>query len=143
MANAKRKPGRPKGSSTFDKPKIKQEILDWLIKGKTMLSFCEQEGKPTRRLVFQWLDEDPVFYAHYKAAQEKRQEVVIEEVERIADIEPETPVQATWRKYQMDTKLKILRMTNPARYAEKVSHDVEGGIQITLLTGVPDEEDRD
>jgi hypothetical protein len=137
---AKRKPGRPKGSSLYDKPKVKQEIIDWMTKGKTLLSFCEREGAPSRQVVLLWVDEDPVFASHYKAAQERRHEVMLEEVERIADIEPETPVQATWRKYQMDTKLKILRMVNPARYGEKVNVDHNGGIQITLLTGVPDEE---
>lgn len=137
---AKRKRGRPKGSTLYDKPKVKQEILDWIVKGDTLLAFCEREGAPSRPLVMLWLDEDPEFAKHYRACQEIRQEVMLEQVERIADIEPETPVQATWRKYQMDTKLKILRMTNPARYAEKVNHDVGGGIQITLLTGVPDEE---
>ncbi len=137
---AKRKPGRPKGSTLYDKAKVKQEIIDWIIGGDTLLAFCERKGAPSRQVVLLWLDEDPVFASHYRAAQEKRQEFMMEQVERIADIEPKTPVQATWRKYQMDTKLRILRMTNPARYAEKVNHDVGGGIQITLLTGVPDEE---
>lgn len=85
------------------------------------------------------MDADQEFAAHYKAAREKGQEASLERCEEIADIEPETPVQAAWRKYQIDTKLKILRMTNPARYGEKVSVDHAGGISLTVTTGVPTE----
>jgi len=85
-----------------------------------------------------WLEADEKFACHYKAAREQGQEAALERCEEIADIEPETPVQATWRKYQIDTKLKILRMTNPARYAEKVSVDHAGGITLNVITGVPD-----
>ena len=86
----------------------------------------------------EWVDADSEFGRHYKAAREKGQEAALERCEEIADIEPETPVQATWRKYQIDTKLKILRMTNPARYAEKVSVDHGGGVTLNVITGVPD-----
>jgi len=86
-----------------------------------------------------WLDADNDFACHYKAAREAGQEASLERCEELADIEPETPVQATWRKYQIDTKLKILRMTNPARYGEKVSVDHAGGVSLTVNTGVPSE----
>ena len=131
---------RPVGRPRLEKAPepFASEILAWLAQGRTLLAYCEQAGKPVRRTVIDWVDADPEFAAHYKAAREKGQEAMLERCEEIADIEPETPVQATWRKYQIDTKLKILRMTNPARYAEKVSVDHAGGVTLNVITGVPD-----
>lgn len=130
---------RPRGRPRLEKAPepVASEILAWLTKGKTLLSFCEQPGKPTRQTVMLWLEADEEFACHYKAAREQGQEAALERCEEIADIEPETPVQATWRKYQIETKLKILRMTNPARYGDKVAVDHGGGVTLNVITGVP------
>jgi len=133
--------GRPKGTHVYDLPTIKAEVLKWIAEGDTLLKYCEQPGKPDRQTILNWMDEDEEFARHYKASREKCHEAMLERCQNYANMEPETPVQATWRKYQIDTHLKILRMVNPARYGEKVNVDHNGGIQITLLTGVPDEED--
>jgi hypothetical protein len=134
----KRKVGRPALTKAPEPFAI--EILAWISQGKTLLAYCEQKGKPTRQTIVNWLDTDHEFLCHYKAARETGFEAMFEQCGEIADIEPETPVQAAWRRYQIDTKLKILRMANPAKYGEKVAVDHGGGIVLNVITGVPDGE---
>jgi hypothetical protein len=137
-ALVKRKIGRP--ALTKAPEPFASEILAWISKGKTLLAYCEQKGKPARQTITGWFDIDEEFRGHYKAAREIGFEAMFEQCGEIADIEPETPVQAAWRRYQIDTKLKILRMANPAKYGEKVAVDHGGGITLNVITGVPDGE---
>jgi hypothetical protein len=137
-ALVKRKIGRP--ALTKAPEPFASEVLAWISQGKTLLAYCEQKGKPARQTITGWFDLDPEFFSHYKAAREAGFEAMFEQCGEIADIEPETPVQAAWRRYQIDTKLKILRMANPAKYGEKVAVDHGGGITLNVITGVPDGE---
>ncbi len=131
----RRPPGRPRLEKAPEP--VASAVLEWIAKGRTLLSFCEQADAPDRQTILNWVEADPDFARHYKAAREQGQEAALERCEEIADIEPETPVQATWRKYQIETKLKILRMTNPARYGDKVAVDHGGGVTLNVITGVP------
>jgi hypothetical protein len=137
-APVKRKVGRP--ALTKAPEPFASEILAWISQGKTLLAYCEQKGKPARQTITGWFDVDPEFFSHYRAARENGFEAMFEQCGEIADIEPETPVQAAWRRYQIDTKLKILRMANPAKYGETVAVDHGGGITLNVITGVPDGE---
>jgi hypothetical protein len=137
-ALVKRRVGRP--ALTKAPEPLASEVLTWLAKGKTLTSVSHREGKPDRVTVFRWIQADPEFAQRYREARESGLEAMFEQCGEIADIEPETPVQAAWRRYQIDTKLKILRMANPAKYGEKVAVDHGGGITLNVITGVPDGE---
>src|SRR5690606_31939423 len=47
----KGKPGRP----TLYTKEIADEILTWLSDGKSLRSYCQQEGKPDKATVIRWL----------------------------------------------------------------------------------------
>ena len=114
------------------------ELLDWLSTGGTLLEFSKRKGNPDVRTVHDWKDADEEFAALYKVARDKGQEAMLEECKTLSDTEPTDAVQAAWRRLQVDTRLKTLRMWNPARWAERVDMNHTGGISITLKTGVPD-----
>ena len=137
-APVKRKVGRP--ALTKAPEPLASEVITWLAQGKTLTAFSSRQGKPDRVTVFRWIQADPEFAQRYREAREAGLEAMFEQCGEIADIEPETPVQAAWRRYQIDTKLKILRMANPAKYGEKVAVDHGGGIVLNVITGVPDGE---
>ncbi len=132
----RRKVGRP--ALTKAPEPLANEVLTWLAQGKTLTAFSSREGKPDRVTVHRWIQADPEFAQRYREARESGLDAMFEQCGEIADIEPETPVQAAWRRYQIDTKLKILRMANPAKYGDRVSLDHGGGIVLNVITGVPD-----
>lgn len=121
----------------MDNPKA-AELLNWLATGGTLLEFSQRKGNPDVRTVHDWKDEDAEFAALYKVARDKGQEAMLEECKTLSDTEPTDAVQAAWRRLQVDTRLKTLRMWNPARWAERVDMNHTGGVSIVLKTGVPD-----
>jgi hypothetical protein len=133
----KRPVGRPRRGRVMDNPKA-QELLDWLSTGGTLLEFSQRKGNPDTRTVHDWKDEDAEFAALYKQARDKGQEAMLEECKTLCDTEPTDAVQAAWRRLQVDTRLKCLRMWNPARWAERVDLNHAGGININVTTGVPE-----
>jgi len=60
----KRKIGRP---SKFNDV-IAVEIYDWITNGKSLNSFCKQEGKPTTQTVYNWLRANETFSDRYARA---------------------------------------------------------------------------
>mgnify|MGYP000311250997 CR=1 FL=1 len=46
----------------------KQEIIDWLYEGGSILGYCQQEGRPKRRTIYDWVDADPDFGAQFARA---------------------------------------------------------------------------
>ena len=133
----KRPVGKPKRGPVMHNPKA-AEVLDWLASGGTLLEFAKRKGNPDVRTIHDWEDEDEEFAALYKVARDKGQEAMLEECKTLCDTEPTDAVQAAWRRLQVDTRMKCLRMWNPARWAERVDMNHSGGISLMVATGVPE-----
>ena len=63
----------------------KQEIIDWLHEGGSILGYCRQEGKPKRRTIYDWVETDPDFGAQFARAREAGAGVLIDQAQDIAD----------------------------------------------------------
>ena len=133
----KRPVGKPKRGPVMHNPKA-SEVLDWLASGGTLLEFAKRKGNPEVRTIHLWKEEDEEFAALYKVARDKGQEAMLEECKTLCDTEPTDAVQAAWRRLQVDTRMKCLRMWNPARWAERVDMNHSGGISLMVATGVPE-----
>ena len=63
------------------------------------------------------------------------EEMLVESMRR-----PEDQLDLNWKKLRVDTVLRLLSKWDPKRYGDRQQVDHGGGMQITLVTGVPDEE---
>lgn len=63
----------------------KQEILDWLYEGGSILGYCRQEGKPSRKTVYNWVDDDPDFGTQFARAREAGAGSLIDLAQEVAD----------------------------------------------------------
>lgn len=147
-----RKTGKPsaKTGRPAERPdqKIVEELLDWISDGKTLRSFCRREGKPAWRTIYHWLDKDPEFLARIAHARDMGADAIAEECLEIIDTMPMTAggdnprldsAHVAWMKNRIEARLKLLSKWNPKKYGDKVGLDHQGGINLVVSTGVPDD----
>lgn len=137
MANAKRKPGRPKGSVMFRMEDYADEIIAWISAGKMLREYCRQTGKPSWDTIYNWAKAHESFNQRFARAREDGHDVISEECAELADIKPADQVEVQWRRLQIDTRLKLLAKWNPRKYGDRQALDHSGGIEINVVTGVP------
>jgi len=68
-----------------DRGKVQDKILKRLMLGESLRSICSDEGMPDRTTVFNWLLEDQEFSSRYARAREVQAEVMVDEMQDIAD----------------------------------------------------------
>jgi hypothetical protein len=157
--------GRPKGRVEVaprahipiykNRSELQEEIVAWLSAGKVLAAYCRQEGKPTFRVVYDWMLHDAVFAAAVACARDTGFEALADETVIIAD----TPLMGHeitdsetgrtvkkadmlgHRKLQIETRLKILACWNPKKYGTKqiISGDQENPLKTETSYGVFDE----
>lgn len=116
-------------SYTDDKANI---ICDRVANGEFLAVICREEGMPALRTVYDWKDADPSFAARLARAREIGQEYIEGDILMIADT-PVVGAEVTdfpdgkqqvkrsdalgHRKLQIETRLKMLAIWNPKKYA--------------------------
>lgn len=107
------------------------EIIEWISAGKTLASYCRQDGKIQRRVVSDWCQKDTVFAARFARAREEGFDVLAEQVYELANEEPPRDNHGRvdsgwvqWRRNQMEYLLKLLAKWDPKRYGElqRIAH---------------------
>lgn len=138
-----RKRGRPKGTGTviYRMQDFADEIIAWISAGQMLREYCRQDGKPGWVTIYKWVNGDKDFGERFARAREDGQDVMSEECAALADIPPEGPQDVAWRKLQIETRLKLLAKWNPKKYGDRQQLEHQGGVQINLITGVPDAEE--
>ena len=129
MATGK-KMGRPPGGTLYPaKEQIKEQLVGWISEGNTLKDFCRQDGMPNYRTIYDWQDEDEHFAASIAHARVIGHDSIAEECLQLADKEPlevfdeagnkrYDPGSISWRKNQIETRLKLLAKWNP-KYGDK------------------------
>lgn len=125
-------------------PEAKEALLAWLSNGQTLSDFCRTPNAPTVKHVASALKNDEAFAADYAEARSRGFDAIADEVIAIADTEPPIapdgridPGFVAWAKHRTWARLKLLEKWDPKRYGERQMHQHEGGIQLTVETGVP------
>jgi hypothetical protein len=80
---ASRRTRIPYGESVADR------LLEHIIAGGSLLSFCSLEGNPNKSSDLRWLREKPVFRAQYARAREMQRDHLLDEMIHIADTDPD------------------------------------------------------
>jgi hypothetical protein len=114
-----------------------EPIIAWLAAGKTLRSYCCQDGTPSFVAVYDWMAMDEDFALRIARARDSGSDSIADQCVELADTEPADQVQAAWRRTQIDTRLKLLAKWSPKKYGDRTAVDHQGGISLTVVTGVP------
>jgi hypothetical protein len=131
-----RPPARARGP-LYDPDLFIPEILDWCTDGLTLDSYCQQDGKPSWRLVHAWRRKRPEFKEQLADAREDGYDAMAERLIRIADGEDFKPFADP--KLRIDTVLRLLGKWSK-RYSDKTQVENTGSSTVQVITGVPDPE---
>jgi hypothetical protein len=136
-------PGRPAEPVPAD---VAAEVLHWIGQGKTLRAFCRQDGKPSYRTIYDWLDKDEDFTARFARARDLGEDVIAQECLAIADddsndvsgeLQMPNNVAVNRAKLRIETRLKLLAKWNPKKYGDKIGVDHTGSVGIQLVNDVP------
>jgi hypothetical protein len=143
---AKNKGGRP----TTYSPALAENICEWIAEGRTLREFCRQDGAPSWRVVYVWLEKEQDFAIRYGLAREMGFDAIAEDTLGIIDTEPDVitseggsrrdGAHVAWLKNRVEQRMKLLAKWNPKRYGDKVGFESAGNVSLTVVTGVPGDE---
>ena len=115
---------------------IADEIIAWVSEGKTLREFCRQEGMPSWRTVYLWLEKDKDFHSRFAHARELGQDAIAEDCVALIDTLPDYVLSDSgrrmdsafvqWKKNQVEMRLKLLAKWNPKRYGDRVTNEMTG-----------------
>ena len=134
--------------SKFNKEKIITGLCIWLSEGKTLRSFCREDGTPAYTNIYQWMNDSEAFASRIAHARSIGYDSIAEECFEIADNtkmgtkvkESEDGIEVTkedmlgHRKLQIHTRMQLLSKWNPKKYGDKLQHsgDAENPIKLTI-----------
>lgn len=146
-------PNKKTGRPSKYNPEIAQEICEQLSDGIPLRQICKQEGYPSYRAVYRWMVADEDLSSHIARAREVGYDLMAEECLEIADNlkmgkrttfssgagedeDSMTVVEEDMlghRRFQVDTRLKLLAKWNPKKYGDKVQvgGDPENPLAVT------------
>lgn len=137
--------GRPPQPVPQDKV---EEIVAWIASGQTLRDFCRQEGAPSWRTVYDWLEKDEDFATRFARARELGQDAIAEETLQIIDTFPMEAVSdsgsrldsahVAWLKNRVEQRMKLLAKWNPKKWGDKVDLTSDGkavGLAINIDLG--------
>jgi hypothetical protein len=138
--------GRPPEPVPQDKA---DAIIEWISAGKTLREWCRQDGNPSFRAVYDWIEKDEEFALRFARARDVGHDVIAEEALEIIDTDPEhaeswsenggsrhrDSAHIAWLKNRAEMRLKLLAKWNPKKYGDKV--DVtSNGKQVGLAINI-------
>jgi hypothetical protein len=150
---------KPTGAPSPFGPEEQTAILLWISSGKSLRSYCEEDGAPHITTVLRWVAADSVFREQYTAAMKIREEVLFDDLTHIADtplegvqvVEDNGPngvsIKTTkadmtkHREMQINTRKWVLSRMNPKKYGDKIQvagHD-GGALKSVTATMTPQE----
>ncbi len=130
--------GRPPTFTGAPEPQA-TELVNWLSEGKPLRAWCRELGNPSHVAIYDWIVWDEDFALRIAQAREDGYDVHADECMRLADTKPADQVEVGWRRLQIDTRLKLLAKWNPKKYGDRVGVAHEGGVTLSVTTGVPAE----
>lgn len=146
MKDAPKKRGRPVEAVPQDKV---EEIIKWISSGKTLREYCRGEGNPHWNTVYDWLEKDEEFAGRFARARDMGHDAIAEDTLDIIDTFPMEKTSensssldsahVAWLKNRVEQRMKLLAKWNPKKYGDKVGIEHQGGVSISVVTGVPEE----
>lgn len=133
------------GRPSIRTDEIVENILDSIGDGIPLARICRQEGMPKLRTVYDWLDADADLSARFASARKAGMDMIATDALDIADDAsadfipgkngPVLDAEHVQRsKLRIDTRLKLLRCWDAARYGDKLelAGNAEQPLQVVI-----------
>ena len=125
--------GRP---STYSQ-EVADAICEHIAHGKSLVSYCLQDGAPSYRAVMRWLEANETFRQNYAQAREAQADYLAEEIVQIADdglndtyeVDGETRTNqdvVARSRLRVDARKWYAARMAPKKYGDKVQAEVTG-----------------
>lgn len=114
---------------------VADAVVEWLYEGKSLLSFCEQDGMPTIRTVHRWVEKDETFASNFARAREAGAATRFDRAGNI--VSAATPETVHVAKLQAEHEYKAAACFCPRVFGtnrQQVEHS--GGVAINVVTGI-------
>jgi len=105
-------------------PEVEERIIEGLTDGVPLRVLCRQDGMPSWRAVYDWMNADASFASRVAYARDLGFEALAEDILNIADDTPAINEHVQRSKMRIDTRLKLLACWSPKRYGNKQTVDV-------------------
>jgi hypothetical protein len=113
-------------------PEVEERIIEGLTDGVPLRVLCRQDGMPSWRTVYDWINADASFASRVAYARDLGFEALAEDILDIADDTPAISEHVQRSKMRIDTRLKLLACWSPKRYGNKQTVDVGNKENETL-----------
>jgi hypothetical protein len=128
---------KPMGRPSLFTDELALEICDWISDGKSLRSFCEQEGRPAKISVLRWLRDNPDFSTQYARAREDGADSLADDIQDITDKVLSKEYDPNAARVAMDGKKWIAAKLKPKKYSERLDL-TSGGEKINRATPMED-----
>ena len=122
------------GRPTLYSPELAETIYERIVKGKSLVSVCQDADMPSIVSVWRWRQKDENFEKLVSEALRARVILGVEHATDLADNSALEDVPLT--KLQIDTRLRVAKMVCPELYSDRVEHTGANGVPL-----IPDESD--
>ena len=100
-------------------PEVEERIIDALSNGIALRVVCREDGMPSWRAVYDWMNADEAFATRVAHARDLGFEALAEDILDIADNTRAIGDHVQLSKMRIDTRLKLLACWSPKRYGTK------------------------
>lgn len=108
-----------------------EQLLLRIEKGEPLAQICADKTMPSRRGVYNWIDEDQDFARRFRSARAKGVHYLVEDCLRIADepVEKGDAVAIAHKRIRIDTRLRLAGKWLPKEYGDKI--DINHTAEVT------------
>lgn len=106
---------------------VKETILEHTENGVSLSRICEMEGMPSRRTVYNWIEQDEDFGSQFRARRILGIHYLAEECIGISDEPARDAMDVARNRLRIDTRLRLAGKWLPKAYGDKVQVDVSEG----------------
>lgn len=110
-------------------PELLHDICEQIANGMSLRKVCAQEGMPSQKTVFTWLQNDAGFAQQYARARERQADGFFDEIVDIADTEED----AQKARVRIDARKWVAGKMRPKVYGEKVDIEHTGSVQFEKI----------
>jgi len=110
---------------------IADNICEKLASGKSLSWICEDASMPSRKTVYQWLQNIEEFRNDYAQAREDQADTFVDEIIDIAD---DTALDANQARLRIDARKWVAGKMKPKKYGEKIDHAVSGAVTVNITS---------
>lgn len=110
------------------------KICAWISQGKSLVSYCRQEGAPSLQAVYNWLAKHSEFVELYATAKSDSADAMSDDMLSIADDVEVDQASVAKARLQIDTRKWLSSKLKPKKYGDKIEHEHKGDMVVTLTS---------